>query len=83
VIAKPLDTRWTIWLTCVTVVAWLAIAQKFRRRAATEQTRLQAVGGIEIGCERFPDQCPCTTELAKASPDSARARCILSGLFVI
>jgi hypothetical protein len=65
VVAKPLDTRWMIWLTCVTVVAWLAIAQKFRRRAAPELTRLQAVVAAEIDCERFPDQCPCTTELGK------------------
>jgi AAA family ATP:ADP antiporter len=65
VVAAPLDTRWMIWLTCVTVVAWVAIAQKFRRRAASEQTRAAVVGAAKIDCERFPDQCPCTTELGK------------------
>jgi hypothetical protein len=65
VIAKPLDTRWMIWLTCVTIVVWVAIAQKFRRLAAPQQSRVPILSTVETDCERFPDQCPCTTELGK------------------
>jgi AAA family ATP:ADP antiporter len=65
VVTEPLDTRWMIWLTCVTVVAWVAIAQKFRRRAAPEQSRVPTLSIAETDCARFPDQCSCTTELGK------------------
>ena len=65
--AEPLDTRWMIWLTFVTVVVWLVIAQKLRTRVRKQQAPIAAapLPEPEVDCERFPDQCPCTTELGK------------------
>jgi hypothetical protein len=62
----PLDTSWISWFILLTVASWLAITQKLRvqvsRDRADEKTVSQAV---EVDCERFPDQCPCTTEFGK------------------
>ncbi|HEU4341877.1 MAG TPA: hypothetical protein VFU31_09935 [Candidatus Binatia bacterium] len=55
VIPMPLDTRWMAWVTLMTVAVWLVITQKLRVQ----------VKAAERDCERFPDQCPCTTELGK------------------
>jgi MFS family permease len=64
VITKPLDTSWMAWLTLVTVIIWLLITQ--RLRSQTQQETTSAAWSMpEIDCERFPDQCPCTTELGK------------------
>jgi ATP/ADP translocase len=63
--AEPLDTRWMIWLTFASVVAWLAITHNLRLRVQREQARAAGQPAPEIDCERFPDQCPCTTELGK------------------
>jgi AAA family ATP:ADP antiporter len=66
----PLDTRWMIWLTFATVITWLAIAQMLRIRVKKEELRVPARSAAppEMVCERFPDQCPCTTELGKGIP---------------
>lgn len=63
-IPMPLDTNWMGWVTLLTVAAWLVITQKLRVQVK------KARGGVktqasEMECERFPDQCPCTTELGK------------------
>ena len=58
----PLDTRWMSWVILVTVITWLVITRKLRRPAAEEKL---GAAENEPDCERFPDQCPCTTELGK------------------
>ena len=63
-VAGPLDTRWMAWSTLATVLVWLLITQRLRAqvRQLTPAVRNSAP---EIDCVRFPDQCPCTTELGK------------------
>jgi len=61
----PLDTRWISWVILGTVVIWLAITQKLRVQAAEEERAGPPAAAREMECERFPDQCPCTTELGK------------------
>jgi hypothetical protein len=59
-----LNTSWMAWATLVTVIVWLAITQKLRvqvKQASGPATAREA----DPDCERFPDQCPCTTELGK------------------
>lgn len=65
VVTRPLDTRWMAWLTLATVIVWLGITQKLRRQTQSEGTPTAAAPALDIDCERFPDQCPCTTELGK------------------
>jgi len=62
VVSAPLNTVWMAWLTLATVIVWLYITQ--RLRAQTEPAKARAAA-IELECQRFPDQCPCTTELGK------------------
>jgi ATP:ADP antiporter, AAA family len=64
-IPMPLDTRWMAWATLATVVVWLAITQKMRVQIKTERGEIKPISAQDIDCERFPDQCPCTTELGK------------------
>jgi hypothetical protein len=66
----PLDTAWMTWLTLATVSIWLVITHKLRRQIQKEQATAQkaAAEPREMDCERFPDQCPCTTELGKGIP---------------
>jgi ATP/ADP translocase len=59
VATKPLDTTWMAWVTLATVVTWLLITRKLHVREKSDGAEAQ------IDCERFPDQCPCTTELGK------------------
>jgi ATP/ADP translocase len=59
----PLDTRWMSWVILATVGAWLIITRKLRAQAA--ETSSAATTAKDVECERFPDQCPCTTELGK------------------
>jgi ATP/ADP translocase len=61
----PLDTSWLVWFTLATVAIWLIITQKLsiQVKKETEATKVTPVRDVE--CERFPDQCPCTTELGK------------------
>jgi ATP/ADP translocase len=65
IINMPLDTRWMSWVILGTVLTWLLITQKLRVQAKQQPARIQPASAKEIECERFPDQCPCTTELGK------------------
>jgi ATP/ADP translocase len=64
-IKMPLDTRWMSWVLLVTVVAWLLITQKLSVQITQDKIRAEPIRPADIVCERFPDQCPCTTELGK------------------
>ena len=64
-VSGPLDTRWMAWLTLLTVAIWLFVTQRLR---AQLQSDAAPVVASDIDCERFPDQCPCTTELGKGIP---------------
>lgn len=65
VIPMPLNTNWIGWVTLVTVAVWLLITQKMRVQIKTDRSEVKATAAPEIDCTRFPDQCPCTTELGK------------------
>ena len=65
IIKMPLDTRWMSWVLLVAVVAWLLITQKLSAQIKQEKRPTERVQAEGIECERFPDQCPCTTELGK------------------
>ncbi|HKY07827.1 MAG TPA: hypothetical protein VJQ55_06285 [Candidatus Binatia bacterium] len=65
VIDMPLDTRWMSWVILLTVAAWLVITRRLRERAAPDLSLKASAPARELECERFPDQCPCTTELGK------------------
>jgi MFS family permease len=64
-IKMPLDTRWMSWVILGTVMVLLLITQKLRVQALRDPTRDPTAQAQNIECERFPDQCPCTTELGK------------------
>ena len=61
----PLDTSWMVWFTLATVAIWLIITQKLRTQVKKEVTEAKVTQLQDVECERFPDQCPCTTELGK------------------
>lgn len=61
ILRMPLDTRWMSWTLLATVAAWLAVTQKLGAQSRQEKSAAPP----EPDCERFPDQCPCTTELGK------------------
>jgi ATP/ADP translocase len=61
----PLDTSWIVWFTLVTVAIWLVITQKLRTQVKEEAGEAKVTPVQDVECERFPDQCPCTTELGK------------------
>jgi ATP/ADP translocase len=65
VIPMPLNTNWIGWFTLITVIIWLLITQKMRVQIKKDGGDVTAKRAPEIDCERFPDQCPCTTELGK------------------
>ena len=67
IVPMPLDTNWVTWVILVTVAVWLLITQKLRTEIKKEQgeTELSPPKILDLDCERFPDQCPCTTELGK------------------
>jgi ATP/ADP translocase len=66
-IPMPLDTSWMTWVLLVTVAVWLLITQTLRAQIKKERAESSPATSpaVEIDCERFPDQCPCTTELGK------------------
>jgi ATP/ADP translocase len=66
-IPMPLDTNWITWIILVTVAVWLYVTQKLTEQVRKEPGEMQAARAAlqEPDCERFPDQCPCTTELGK------------------
>ena len=59
----PLDTSWMAWLTLAMVIFWLSATQRLRAQGQPKPTKANAEA--ELDCVRFPDQCPCTTELGK------------------
>jgi ATP/ADP translocase len=61
----PLDTSWLVWFTLATVAIWLVITQRLRTQVKKEAGEVRMTPVRDIECERFPDQCPCTTELGK------------------
>ncbi len=65
--SAPLDTAWMAWLTLVTVAVWLIITRKLRLKIKQEtgETQFTSVASKQMDCQRFPAQCPCTTELGK------------------
>jgi ATP/ADP translocase len=63
VVTGPLDTNWMAWVTLATVGVWLFITQ--RLRVQTQQPAPAQAAAPVMDCVRFPDQCPCTTELGK------------------
>ena len=65
VVTGPLNTSWMAWLTLATVIVWLFITRRLRSQAQQDQTRRVAKLAPDLECARFPDQCPCTTELGK------------------
>ncbi len=65
IIKMPLDTRWMSWVLLIAVVTWLLITQKLSVQIKQEKARAEPAQAEDIECERFPDQCPCTTELGK------------------
>jgi ATP/ADP translocase len=66
-VPMSLDTSWITWLILITVIVWLMITQKLREQIKRDrgETQPAAAKQADIDCERFPDQCPCTTELGK------------------
>jgi MFS family permease len=65
-IPMPLDMNWITWIILITVAVWLYITQNLREKVRKEPERPWAHAAAEApDCERFPDQCPCTTELGK------------------
>ncbi len=64
VVTTPLDTTWMAWATLGTVIIWLLITQRLRVQVKAGAGKARALEA-EIDCVRFPDQCPCTTELGK------------------
>jgi len=65
VINMPLDTQWISWLLLVTVAVWLFVTRKLRVQVKSEAASIKAMSSDDVDCERFPAQCPCTTELGK------------------
>jgi ATP/ADP translocase len=66
-IPMPLDTSWMTWVLLVTEAVWLLITQTLRAQIKKERVESAPATSpaVDIDCERFPDQCPCTTELGK------------------
>jgi hypothetical protein len=52
------------WATLATVAVWLVITHNLRIQVKKDRDAIETAPP-EIECERFPDQCPCTTELGK------------------
>jgi hypothetical protein len=55
------------WVLLGTVAVWLLITQTLRAQIKKEtvESAPATSPAVDIDCERFPDQCPCTTELGK------------------
>lgn len=69
IVPATFDTRWLTWATLIVVSIWLVITRNFREQIRKDRPGAAATASAsdsaEIDCERFPDQCPCTTELGK------------------
>jgi ATP/ADP translocase len=66
-IEMPLDTRWISWIILATAVSWVLITRALRAQTVAAEKPTHTVQD-SVDCERFPDQCPCTTELGKGVP---------------
>jgi ATP/ADP translocase len=64
-IPMPLDTSWMTWVLLLTIAVWLLITRTLRAQIRKEPVESTPGPAVDIDCERFPDQCPCTTELGK------------------
>ena len=64
-IPMPLNLSWIAWLTLIAVVLWLFLTQNLRVQVKQEARLGAPARAPELDCVRFPDQCPCTTELGK------------------
>jgi hypothetical protein len=65
----PLNTDWISWAILITVGAWLLVTHRLRTQVQQETSAATASPvRDDVDCERFPDQCPCTTELGKGVP---------------
>ena len=66
---SSLDTRWMAWMVLLIVIVWLALTRNLRATVTQKPSVTEPmVAPIETSgteCTRFPDQCPCTTELGK------------------
>ncbi|MGH7826372.1 MAG: hypothetical protein ACREQ7_14500, partial [Candidatus Binatia bacterium] len=58
-------TNWMAWVTLIIVAAWLVITQRLRVQVREDFGETKRPPSTEVERERFPDQCPCTTELGK------------------
>jgi hypothetical protein len=60
----PLDTNWISWAILIIVLVWLGITQRMwlqiQRNRQNEPTPVP-----ELEPARFPDQCPCATEVGE------------------
>jgi ATP/ADP translocase len=65
IVKMPLDTRWMSWTLLATVVIWLFITHGLSIQVKRENAPSEPLRPENLECERFPDQCPCTTELGK------------------
>ncbi|HWP57037.1 MAG TPA: hypothetical protein VNL14_04000 [Candidatus Acidoferrales bacterium] len=65
VLPMALDVGWMAWLTLAVVVVWLLVTQRLRVQVRQEISPKPAARDEGLDCVRFPDQCPCTTELGK------------------
>ncbi len=67
-IPMPLNLSWIAWLTLIAVVLWLFLTDKLQvqiKQEAASRPLAAPTRAPDTDCERFPDQCPCTTELGK------------------
>ena len=70
-VADPssLNTSWIAWTLLLTAAVWLMLTRNLRLKITQEASvaKPEVAPGWEkeIECERFPDQCPCTTEWGK------------------
>ncbi len=66
---SSLDTRWMAWMVLLSVFVWLALTRNLRATVTQEpsvtEPGVATIETSETECTRFPDQCPCTTELGK------------------
>lgn len=62
----PINVEWMAWLTLVTVAFWLIVTWRLKVQMNQDFNLGVPIEGLNApNCERFPDQCPCTTELGK------------------
>ncbi len=64
--AARLDLRWMTWTILGTVIIWLWLTRTIQiPKRSSAGSRVVLAEGSDVFCTRFPDQCPCTTEMGK------------------